>query len=264
MPQLLFDNPAARFFTSPATWTLATLGAALVAWWNADDHGTANMTDDGSGLISAWKDRVGALSLTAATTARPTWAATSFNSAYPGVTGDGVANVLNLSATTGLPTGSTEGWIFLLASCVSNANLEGLFGYGANITNQSRNFFKNSTNKGLYSVSGNQVTDTAISIVGPHILATKFTSTTIFPFVDGAATTPASAAVALNTNTTRVRMFANMATTAAQFSALTISKAVITTALTTAQQQQIEGYWAWNYGLISLLASDHPYKNAAP
>jgi hypothetical protein len=36
------------------------------------------------------------------------------------------------------------------------------------------------------------------------------------------------------------------------------------TALTTAERQRLEGYWAWQAGLASSLASNHPYKTAAP
>ena len=41
------------------------LGSPLKAWWDADDWGNASLvTDDGSGLISSWKDRVGSMALT--------------------------------------------------------------------------------------------------------------------------------------------------------------------------------------------------------
>ena len=35
-------------------------------------------------------------------------------------------------------------------------------------------------------------------------------------------------------------------------------------AISTYQQQQVEGYLAWKWGLVSSLPSGHPYKNAAP
>jgi hypothetical protein len=37
-----------------------------------------------------------------------------------------------------------------------------------------------------------------------------------------------------------------------------------TTALTTTQRQQVEGYLAWKWGLQSTLPAGHPYKSAAP
>jgi hypothetical protein len=39
---------------------------------------------------------------------------------------------------------------------------------------------------------------------------------------------------------------------------------VLPSALTTADRERIEGYLAWKWGLTSSLASNHPYKIAAP
>jgi hypothetical protein len=71
------------------------------------------MTDDGSGVISAWVDKVGAMSVTAATTARPTWTVGALTSptgnAKSGLTFDGTANCMVSTDLSTLPTGTTAG-----------------------------------------------------------------------------------------------------------------------------------------------------------
>jgi hypothetical protein len=39
---------------------------------------------------------------------------------------------------------------------------------------------------------------------------------------------------------------------------------VVSSALSTADHQKMEGYLAWKWGLVANLPSDHPYKDAAP
>ena len=61
--------------STPGLWSPYLLNpSVLKAWWNADDHGTSYMTDDGAGLISSWIDRIGNVAVTGTTTQRPTWA----------------------------------------------------------------------------------------------------------------------------------------------------------------------------------------------
>ncbi len=129
------------------TWApVASLGSTLGAWWTADDHGTARMTDDGSGVISSWTDSVGAMAITAATTARPTWTSTAFNSAYAGLTFDGTANCFASTTLTTLPTGANAGWAMLVVAPTTSGTLYHMLSYGGTANATLRSLRKASNN----------------------------------------------------------------------------------------------------------------------
>ncbi len=104
-------------------------GSALTHWWDARDHGTSRMVDDGAGLISSWTDRIAGLALTGTTTQRPTWSATALGSAYDGLTLNGSTNRLRAAATTGLPSGTTRSIVGALCAPAALATMI-TFGHG--------------------------------------------------------------------------------------------------------------------------------------
>lgn len=240
------------------------LGAVLVAWWNADDHGTANMTDDGAGLISQWKDRVGGLALTGATTARPTWTSTAFNSAKAGCTFDATATNLAGTTLTNIPAAAvpsviwTVGQVTTAISGISQA----MFAYG--VTGNHRRLTVDLTT-GFISARDNvgaSVQTVAITNGAPFLVAGQFDAASITSYWNGTAA--ASGANTLNTTNTRIRIGASASTSANQFFGGAIRHCIVTTALTTLQRQQLEGWLAWDSGIVLRLPSDHPYKNAPP
>lgn len=246
------------------TWTPLDLGAALKYWANADDHGTANMTDDGGGLISQWKDRVGGLAATGATTARPTWTATAFNSAYAGVTGNGTANILKTAVLTGLPTGATGGEIWLLLNSTSVVANSFMFMYGA-AGGVSRTLYHTATPQlALSDGTTNTTQTTPATLLGNLIIGAFWAGTTQSARVNGADASPAGTIGALNTPTSgSLSMFAR--NTSLLFAAMVLRHGIVTTTLTALQRQQMEGYLGWDAGLAgSTLAVGHPYKSARP
>lgn len=244
---------------SRGTFAPTDLGGALVAWWNADDHDTANMTDDGDGLISAYVDRIGGLSLTAAAGARPTWGAAAFTG-FDGTTKaalafDGTANCLT-GATTGLPTGTTPGEIWLVATgpAVADGSNRNPFTYGGTAGGTFRRFRKATTDNASASdgaVTANALSTTASWVGVPKIIGGMFGATTVEVRANGRAGTTATGAT-LNTGTTRTRIGADSANTAANFWLGAIRHVIVTTALTNAQRQQLEGWMAWDSGLVGL------------
>jgi len=248
-----------------STWSPLDLGTALRAWWNADDHGTVNMTDDGAGLISAWKDRISGVNLTATTTARPTWAASSFNTSYAGVTFNGTTNTLATTAFTALPTGATAGNIAIMVSQNSSAGpLFFLFGYGQEGIH--------SRNVGGYPTGGighlnigdsnTQLDDTSASFIGNHLAVGEWSGTTMRGWLDGSATNPASAStISINTATSGGCRIGSRMESATFFFTGVVRHIFVTTVLTTLQRQQLEGWLAWDSGLQSLLPVGHPYKS---
>ena len=240
--------------------------SVLAAWWNADDHASSLlMTDDGSGLISSWKDCINGTNLTATTTARPTWGATAFNG-RAGVAADGTANVLSLTGVpTTLPTGAAPGVLITVASSTeSGSTSRNLFGYGVAVTGRAIR----QVNNGMIA-QGDAVTvgDGAGDrpAVGLHIFMTILTGSVLKGRMDGAPLVSAPPSLTPNTATTRVRMFSALGTSASAFWAGALRHALVLRGVPSdAILQQIEGWAAWNSGLQSILPDSHPYKASPP
>lgn len=263
MPGFMFR--ATPFHIPPEVWTPTSLGAALKGWWNADDHGTANMTDAGSGKISAWADRTSGISATDGGTAgrRPTWTANAFNTSYAGVTFDGANTYLHNGSFGALPNGATAGELWFvgtytggLAACVP-------FGYGGTSGATQRAIRVNAqANAAIYdgstTLSNNK--GFAASIVGGF-----FDGTTMGGRQNGDDFNTATTTIAtLNTSTTNLRLGANTPNTPTLLFTGTIRHAIVTTTLTANQRLQMEGWLAWDSGLVDLLPSSHPFKGWPP
>jgi hypothetical protein len=262
------NAPALRSAAAVPAWEPITgLGSSLKAWWDAGDHGTARMTDDGAGLISSWTDKVGGLALTGTTTARPTWGAASYNSAYAGVTLDGTANQLNNATYTSLPTGATAGNIILLMSQTSGTTFLGFFfGYGSDAVGRVlyRNYIS-ATSRLTVSNSAANLTDTIVAFNGNHIVVGEWAGTAMSGWLDGTAITPPSAVVgALATPTVGFARMGARLQANTFFAKGVIRHCFVTTQLTTLQRQQLEGWLAWDTTLTSLLPAGHPYKSVRP
>lgn len=241
----------------------------LKAWWSADDHGTGLMTDDGSGLISAWKDRIGGMSITAATTARATWSATAFNSSYSGLTFDGSANCYVSTTLASLPTGATGGEIFALVNQAAGTGAQHRIAhYGGNGAAVDRYISASSGNPTRFFISDNStnLVDTSQNFSGNFIVGGYWSGTTEGARINGRDTSPATAGTAsLNTGTVRFRMGAHNSGSAGNFWRGVIRHLIITTTLTSAGRQKLEGWLAWDAALATtLLPSSHPYYSARP
>ncbi len=225
------------------------------------------MTDDGAGLISKWDDLVAALSLTGATTARPTWSATSFNSAYAGVTGDGVANVLGIESTGSLPATTAEGYMFLLAQWVATGNIEVAFCYGGAASLANRILRKSAGN--LFQITDGTavITSPAGSLTtGFHLYHSHLASGgLLWDGTRDGINIPSATATTASTVATRTRLFANIAATPLQFASVTIRYAAVCGAMTTLQIQQLEGWMCHTSGVNRYcLPSTHPFRNRKP
>jgi hypothetical protein len=243
MPSRL-DAGVRRRLVAPQT----LLGAALVAWWNADD-----LAD---GAVASWADRVGALTPVQATGAnQPVRAATSFNGVKPGVTFDGTDDFLSVDATTGLPTAATPGEVWLAMSLVGTNNTR-VFSYGGTSTGLRA--------IGRLTLPNGSVTDGTSAtnftlFIGPLIVGAIFAATIYTARSNGREHPPVYGAT-LNTSTTRTRIGSNSANTAAAFWNGVVRHVLVTTELTQAQRLALEGWLAWDGGLLSSLPATHPYR----
>jgi hypothetical protein len=240
--------------------------SVLSAWWNADDHGTVRMTDDGAGLISSWIDRIGGMALTGTTTARPTWASGSFNSTKAGVTFDGSATTLAGTTLTTLPTGAvaSEMW---LSAVQTLAQTGVLVAYGAIGAGARRQISSNSTFHPLISDGSTNLTQTGTpTLASPGVVSGQMFSTTENGWMTGVAFPANPATIAtLNTGTTRLRLGASNNTAAATFFGGVIRHAfILTGTLSLADRQRLEGYLAWDGGFQASLPQTHPYQLFRP
>lgn len=262
------NNYAYGSFT--ALGPLAALGSSLKAWLSADAHGTARMTDDGSGLISSHTSEDGsALTVTAATTARPTWLSNAISSpngnSYSGLSFDGLANCFISTTLTNIPTGATSGEIHILATGVSGAATRVAVGYGAATAGQGRRLFKITNNQlRLDDVTTSVLTDVSGVISSqPFVASGAWIGSTLSGRRNGKVCLPSSISLgtALNTNTTRLRVGANISATADSFWSGIIRHVFITTSLTQLQRMQLEAWMLWEIGWQRYcLPNYHPFR----
>jgi len=241
-------------------WTPYDLGpGCLSAWWSADDHGTARMTDDGAGLISNWVDRAQGLALTATTTARPTWASTAFNGAKAGLTFDGTANTLATTTLTALPTGAVAGEIWAVLSQSKAGSVSGNFAavrYGGTTDGTFRGLGRvngaGNTNRARVAVDGTtaaNILDDGVQNFGGaagHVLRGQFSGTTLTGEMDGTtfSTSPASGVTTLATGTTRLRLGASTSGTAGNFWQGVLRHVIILRGLLPTKEEGLMRLWA--------------------
>lgn len=257
-----------RDFRAPWTPFSLNSGTTVIAeWWSAQD--IKLMVNDGSGLISNWKSRVSGLAITATTTARATYNATSFNSSYPGMTFDGSANCYVTTTLSTLPVGSAAGSLVIVGQSITTVTTTTLINYGlVPGSATARSLRKNSLDKFSTfdgSTTGGGSSGTIVTGSG-HILYGDFSGTAMNGFADGVACSGNPNTIAtLNTGTTRLRIGATNAGTAGGFWTGVMSDAlVLNGVLSTSDRQKMEGFFAWNRGLVSVLPAGHPYLGAPP
>jgi hypothetical protein len=236
--------------------------SVLRAWWCADDWTNAALsTDDGSGLLSSWKDRINVINTTATTTLRPTAAAASFTGtdgvSRAGVTFNGSTTAMTTTTLTALPTGATAGEIFIVGDFSTGTSI----GYGTTGGALARRITY-SQSPAITLSDGSASLGTTIAN-GPHIVNGWWNGTQMGGSIDGTDLTPVTIAT-LNTSTARLRLGATVGASAGTFGNGVLRHAQITTLLDATLRQRLVGYLAWESGLQSLLPAGHPYKSSAP
>jgi len=191
-----------------APWTPASLGASLLAYWDAERSDLISLTNTGD-LVNSWVDSVGGLTAAQSTTGfKPAWANNSFNG-RPGITFDGTDDVLLNTALSAnlLPTGSTgcELWALVNQSKLPADTSTGtIFLYGTTGANNRRNLRRvviTGVNRAQASTGTGggttTVTDTAGDFSGYHVMNSQVSATDTNISLD--SNSPVSAAVVPNT-----------------------------------------------------------------
>ena len=244
----------------------------------AEPGGTFHPSDLGSkllyaiypptpGVMSDWPDTVGALSRTAAGVLRPSSVLGTINTVADGVVFDGT---MYLTGTTmgSLPVGATPGWIIGIArnDGYGDGQVRYTYARGGTAGGTQRRISKNAVD--LLTFGDGTTTTSGSSILTnwrePVIYACHFEATQYTLRANGKQGTTTTGAT-LNTGTTRARIGASTATTAAQIwnGALGAQFELSDTA-TLSEIQKVEGWLAWTYGSVGTLDAGHPYKYARP
>lgn len=133
------------------------------------------------------------------------------------------------------------------------------------------NLYKSSTNRiwfsgGTGATDGNTTTVT-VTVNTNYIIANYWSPSSTQVNIDGTSyAASANAPASLTANSTLlIGSTTTSSTTLTEFWSGTISEVLIYNAtLNSAQRQQVEGYLAWKWGLVSNLPSNHPFKNSPP
>ncbi len=257
---------AKKIILLKSRWSPTRLGQ-LAAWWNADDLVT--------GAVTTWTDRIGGLAPTQGTgSLQPVKAATSFNSAYGGVTFDGTDDFLLIANTGSLPTGTASSEIHALATSAAlaaDATIRSIFSYGGPAANAGRRLGRTSSgtvNQAHVIDVTTALTDNGVTnpFNSSAIVSGKWDAATEYGFMQGLAFSTPSTADSFSTTTTRSTIGGS---TAASPSTLFWNGVirhifVIAGVLSTADRQRLEGWMAWDTNLTSLLPVGHPYKLQRP
>jgi hypothetical protein len=270
--QLPYSHPYrwdGREFGYPRLWRPDNLGTSLAAWYDAEDNNsiTLNATD-----VSQWNDKSGnGLHLVQATAAnQPLYTNVGFLGKNV-VKFNGTSDFL--SRDTGF-SGLTTASVFSVFKWVSGGATEDIvMGIGAtNNLGGIRSFYR-APNQTVFGFSGwgaDAISSFSCDIAGGfHIFGTLNTALTgtnqVKIMRDGLSSlhTPSG----------------NLAQTVAGFTIGSLRGAgvgtyysdvevaetiVMNTNATQAQQEIIEGYLAWKWGLESNLPAGHPYKTFPP
>jgi hypothetical protein len=222
------------------------LGAALIAWWNAD---RSDLITESGGAMSSWRDVVAAYDMTAAGGEQPTYSATSFGG-NPGATFNGTANVMTLGSVP-FPTGATACNMWATAdqqALAADATARHIFAYGGDSNLNQRRLYRNVTTgqNRVFVMVGNGATAPTANIAadfsGRHAARANVTGSQILAGMDGAQ--GGSTSVTPNTTSTRSRIGASANVAAAGFWQGVIRDVLVTTTLTAGQITQMNTWLA--------------------
>jgi hypothetical protein len=230
-----------------APFTPLSLGASLLAWWNADRSDLISLSGS---QVSSWRDVVAAYDLSQAVAgSMPLYSATSFNG-HPGVTADGVDDELTLGGVP-LPSGSApfEIWATVRQDAlVADTTFRAFFAYGGTSGNTSVQLLRwvsGGQNAVLLQIGQGgsvvQPVQTTTDLSGYRYIRGRSGATGIVGIdgVDGG-----SLASAQSISTTRTRMFANTANTAGNFGKCANRDVIVTAPLTAPQAAQMSAWCA--------------------
>jgi hypothetical protein len=185
---------AVRGIILGGSWTPRRLGASLLAWWDAE---RSDLITQSGALVSSWKDIVAAYNAVQAVgSQKPAYSGTSFNG-RPGITFDGVDDVVEVASLSALPSGATPGEIWALTdqtALVADTGARVIAGYPNNNSTEVRRIERNvvsAANRAVIRVGTGSGTFTptnaSVDFSGRHVVRGIIGATASQVDVDGTA-----------------------------------------------------------------------------
>jgi hypothetical protein len=227
-------------------WTPYRIGPTVSLWLDASDASTLTLTS--SNTVSQWKDKsgYGNNAIQSAGAIQPVYSATTMGG-YPGVSFDGAAQKMTFSAANTL---SMAAVLRTDSGCVA---LGGAFGVNAADAGLRRGNSTPTTGWGSGSLSGDITgTSTTNWINGTNLLTNAEGTNTVMT-------------VAKPSNSFAVTAIGHYYGGGGRYWKGTMTELILfDSTLAPADQQKLQGYLAWKYGLTNELEAAHPYKTAPP
>jgi len=247
-----YDSTKSRFTTK----TPMNIASGLVLWLDAADASTIT---DGDGGITAWRDKSYSQKTVTLTEVTPFYSATAFTGGKPCMT---FSTSSILSVELGSEYMNQDFAMFVVwnqtspgnATVVSVGTAGNETGLGMHATG-SPPFLYN-----LYHYGGNESHSAKIYTIGTPVVQTGVRSSgNLTCSINSKVGDTVADNVGPNTSTTLYIGSGTFPITGQVCEVLLYSAT-----LTTLQQQQIEGYLAWKWGLQGNLDSSNQYKTSAP
>lgn len=234
----------------------------LVAWMDAADATT--ITKDTNNLVSQWKSKVGTLVAAQATTGlQPTHSATGRNG-LPAVSSTG-SSILYFNTPSAFPSGTATSHVLATAYSSATSGFGHLYFQGNENNSVGRVMLQfSNSNAGIsaYGASWDLASSTAWGANDRIVSGLFKTGSQLVLAVDGAIT-PTTLSVGYSTPVSNTTLFANPGRSSNWKGSLS-EIIVYGKELTTAERQQVEGYYAARWNLQAKLPVAHPYKATVP
>lgn len=196
---------------SSSSFTPFSLGASLLAYWDAEDASSLSLTGSS---VNSWTDRKSGYATTQATGgAKPVYSTTSFNG-RPGLTFDGVDDTMSMTGVGALPVGAnaSEVWVLVEQTALdADTTTRGVFAYGGASASNRRSLSRvrpDTVSRARYSVGdgavGVQVDETATALNGYKLIRATATGTISTISVNGGTAQSTSVVPASGNSTIRI------------------------------------------------------------
>ena len=237
-----YSPPAAQVTFTPAQLS------SLILWLDAADSSTITLS---SSTVTQWRDK--SIYNGLMTSGSPTYSSTRLNSLPAITTTTATPTYMTGSFGNGLASTQYYTLFFVFNYTAYSGGSSRLFGMAASGNNdyQYSGFNCSLANTGspiaftFQNCSGSISPNSFTSSTGPTIVTVTVSGNTIIPSAFGIGTPSfGQSGNSLGADWSEVLIF--------------------NTTLTTAQQNQVEGYLAWKWGLQGSLPSSHPYYKISP
>ena len=238
------------YYAPPASQVVFTPAqlSGLILWLDAADNSTITLS---SSTVTQWRDK--SIYNGLMTSGSPTYSSTRLNSLPAITTTTATPTYMTGSFGNGLASTQYYTLFFVFNYTAYSGGSSRLFGMAAagNTDYQYSGFNCSLANTGspiaftFQNCSGSISPNSFTSSTGPTIVTVTVSGNTIIPSAFGIGTPSfGQAGNSLGADWSEVLIF--------------------NTTLTTAQQNQVEGYLAWKWGLQGSLPSSHPYYKISP